>query len=102
MAINRETVGTLKGSMCSGRAAITFCGILIAFLLMSTYVRAEEADAMQSFFNRTPSQYKAYAVALGQRLLKAGKGAISLPRVPWRIPKAWINRCRWRSSGNIR
>ena len=32
---------------------------------------------MSVSFNRTPSQYKAYAVALGQRLLKAGKERIT-------------------------
>jgi hypothetical protein len=51
-------------------------GALFAFLLMSSYIRAEEPDAASIFFNRTPSQYKPYAVALGKRLLKAGKERI--------------------------
>jgi hypothetical protein len=52
-------------------------GLLIAVLLIPSYLGAQQTDEMSSFYNRTPSQYKGYAVALGQRLLKAGKERIT-------------------------
>jgi hypothetical protein len=53
-----------------------FWGMLAAALLLSSQLKAEQPDAMRVSFNRTPSQFKAYAVALGQRLMKSGKERI--------------------------
>jgi len=39
-------------------------------------IQAQEPDAMRISFNKTPSNYKPYAVALGDRLLVAGKERI--------------------------
>jgi hypothetical protein len=76
--INAKDVIVLDSKRKWNRSAKRFIwGLLAAALLVSSHLRAEQPDAMSVSFNRTPSQYKAYAVALGQRLLKAGKERIT-------------------------
>jgi hypothetical protein len=62
-----------KGNQSAG---YFFWGMLAGALLMVSPLKAEQQDSMSASFNRTPSQYKAYAVALGQRLVKSGKERI--------------------------
>jgi hypothetical protein len=59
------------------RALHYLFSVLIVSVLMPSYTKAGGDDAVSLAYNRTPSQYKAYAVALGQRLLKAGKERIT-------------------------
>jgi hypothetical protein len=54
------------------------CGMLAAAFLFSFDLKAEQSGANSVSINRIPSQYKAYAVALGQRLVKAGKERITI------------------------
>ena len=76
MTNRKDAVARVRERKSPGRAGIIFCG-LIGILLMSTCVRAQETEAIEVSFNKTPSQYKAYAVALGQRLLKPGRERIT-------------------------
>ena len=59
----------------SGRLA---CGLLAVFLLPPFFGLAQERKAMNFEFNRIPAQYRSYATALGQRLVKPGKERITV------------------------
>ena len=52
-------------------------GALSICMMASLCSMAQEPDAVNAAFSRTPSQYKPYAVALGQRLHRAGSERIT-------------------------
>ncbi len=79
-------------------AGCLLCGMLAAGFLMPCMVQAQEPDAMRISFNKTPSQYKAYAAALGQRLRQSGRERITAtgqlayaeaPDKPFRVGIVW-------------
>ena len=69
----------IKNRIAAGRACagLLLCGMLAAGFLMPCMVQAQELDAMRISFNKTPSQYKVYAAALGQRLRQSGRERIT-------------------------
>ncbi len=89
---------SISKKMLEGITRIMICGILIVSLLIPTYVKAQQADAISASYNATPSQYKPYVAALGHRLLKAGKERITAtgylayaenPDKPARVEIVW-------------
>jgi len=66
------------GKKRGNRSAKRFIwAMLIVALFLPSGVMAQQTDTVGIFYNLIPSQYKPYAVALGQRLRKSGKERIT-------------------------